>query len=151
MRRMDMGFPNKDTVDRIRKLYPAGARVELVSMADPFARLKPGDRGSVGFVDDTGTVFVDWDSGSKLGCVYGEDRIRKLPTVTEKAAEQIRAVAGSGHTNMFDVAAVQRIAHELGYCELVILIEDNREAYAQFILTGEPSPPTIATTYSFGK
>ena len=26
----------------------------------------------------TGTVFVDWDCGSGLGVVYGEDYIRKL-------------------------------------------------------------------------
>lgn len=47
-------------------------------MADPYSRLKPGDRGTVSHVDDTGTVFVDWDCGSGLGVVYGEDRIRIL-------------------------------------------------------------------------
>jgi hypothetical protein len=47
-------------------------------MEDPYTRLKPGDRGSVSFIDDTGTVFVDWDSGSRLGAVFGEDEIRKL-------------------------------------------------------------------------
>lgn len=47
-------------------------------MNDPYSRLKPGDRGIVRFVDDTATVFVDWDSGSGLGIVYGEDRVKKL-------------------------------------------------------------------------
>lgn len=47
-------------------------------MEDPHTRLKPGDRGTVSFIDDTGTVFVDWDSGSRLGVVFGEDEIRKL-------------------------------------------------------------------------
>ena len=47
-------------------------------MDDPYGKLKPGDRGTVRTVDDTGTVFVRWDNGSGLGVVYGVDRIRKL-------------------------------------------------------------------------
>lgn len=71
-------FPDQHTVERIRKMYPKGTRVELVEMYDPYSRLKPGDKGTVRLVDDTGTVFVDWDSGSGLGIVYGVDWIRKL-------------------------------------------------------------------------
>jgi len=33
----------------------------------PFTDLKPGDRGTVDFIDDMGTVFVNWDRGSTLG------------------------------------------------------------------------------------
>lgn len=47
-------------------------------MDDPYSRLSPGEQGTVNLVDDTGTVFVDWDCGSHLGVVYGIDRIRKL-------------------------------------------------------------------------
>jgi hypothetical protein len=85
---MDMGFPDKETVERIRKQYPIGTRVELVKMDDPYSRLKPGERGTVNSIDDTGTVFVSWDSGSGLGVVFGEDAIRKVPTkATENAAD----------------------------------------------------------------
>ena len=71
--------PSVATVARIRKSYPKGCRVELVYLdADPYSRLKPGDQGTVSFVDDAGTVFVDWDSGSGLGIIYGVDRIRKI-------------------------------------------------------------------------
>ena len=62
----------------LRSYYPPGTRVELVRMEDPYTKLKPGDRGSVSIVDDTGTVFVDWDTGSRLGVVFGEDELRKL-------------------------------------------------------------------------
>jgi hypothetical protein len=62
----------------LRSYYTPGTRVELVRMDDPYTRLKPGYRGIVSFIDDTGTVFVDWDSGSRLGVVFGEDEIRKL-------------------------------------------------------------------------
>ncbi|MEY8392584.1 DUF4314 domain-containing protein [Lachnospiraceae bacterium 45-W7] len=72
------GFPNPETVERVRKMYPPGCRVELIQMDDPYSRLKPGDQGTVRLVDDTGTIFVDWDSGSGLGIVYGEDRVKKL-------------------------------------------------------------------------
>ena len=72
-------FPSRETIRRLRKQYPGGTRVELVSMNDPYNRkLKPGDRGTVTLVDDMGTIFVDWDCGSGLGVAYGEDHVRKL-------------------------------------------------------------------------
>lgn len=71
-------FPDQRTVERVRKMYPEGTRMELVQMDDPYTRLKPGDKGTVRMVDDTGTIFVDWDSGSGLGIVYGKDQVKKL-------------------------------------------------------------------------
>lgn len=73
-------FPAKDTVECLRKQYLHGRRVELVRMNDPYSKLKPGDRGTVDFVDDTGTIFCSWDCGSTLGVVYGEDAVRILET-----------------------------------------------------------------------
>ncbi len=72
------GLPDRKTVERIRKMYPKGCRVKLSSMDDPYTQLKPGDTGTVCFTDDAGTVFVNWDSGSGLGIVYGVDRIEKI-------------------------------------------------------------------------
>ena len=72
------GFPSREIVERVRKTYPTGCRVELISMDDPYSSLAPGTKGTVRLVDDTGTVFVSWDNGSGLGVVYGVDRIRKL-------------------------------------------------------------------------
>lgn len=71
-------FPSRETVEKIKKMYPVGSRVELIQMDDPYTSLKPGDRGTVRSVDDTGTVFVNWDEGSGLGIVYGVDRVQKL-------------------------------------------------------------------------
>lgn len=51
--------------------------------------------------------------------------------------EQILSIRDSGRTNMLDARAVQRIAHELGYHNLVIFIEDNRASYAKFIMSGD--------------
>ena len=54
-----------------------------------------------------------------------------------KVKEQIFAVRDTGLTNMLDFHAVQRIAFEEGYYELVAYIEENRKEYMQFIFTGQ--------------
>lgn len=73
-----MFFPNRAIVERIKREYPAGARVELLSMSDPYQVMPEGLQGTVICVDDTGTIHVSWDNGSTLGVVYGEDSCRKI-------------------------------------------------------------------------
>ncbi len=51
--------------------------------------------------------------------------------------EQILAIRASGETNMLDTYAVQRLAFERDFYELVNFIEEDRKAYAHFIFTGE--------------
>ena len=64
-------------IRQIRERYPEGTRVELVTMEDPYnTKLKPGDQETVTSVDALGTVFVNWDNGSSLGLIYGEDVFR---------------------------------------------------------------------------
>lgn len=53
-----------------------GKRIELISISDPYTNLKKGDRGTIDFVDDMGTLHVTWDNGSTLGLVPGEDHYR---------------------------------------------------------------------------
>ena len=67
-----MRFPSKETVERIRKNYPVGTRVELVRMDDPQAP-PVGTKGTVQGVDDIGSIMVCWDNGSDLSVAYGED------------------------------------------------------------------------------
>ena len=55
----------------------------------------------------------------------------------ERVKEQILAIRDTGLTNMFDLNAVQRIAYEMDFYELVNFIEENKVAYVRFILTGE--------------
>lgn len=54
-----------------------------------------------------------------------------------KVKEQILAVRETELTNMFDTLAVQRIAHKRDFFDLVIFIEEHKDEYARFILTGE--------------
>lgn len=57
--------------------------------------------------------------------------------MSEVVKEQILAVRDTALTNMLDIPAVQKIASNMGYFELVIFLEENRKTYVQFILTGE--------------
>lgn len=57
--------------------------------------------------------------------------------MNEKVKEQLLAVRKTGLTNMFDLNAVQRIAYDMGFFELVDFIEENKPAYVRFVLTGE--------------
>ncbi len=65
-------------IERLRREYPQGTRVELISMEDPYRKLAPGEKGTVIAVDDIGTIHVNWDCGSSLGIAYGEDRCKKV-------------------------------------------------------------------------
>lgn len=57
--------------------------------------------------------------------------------MTDKIKEQILAIRDTGLTNMFDVNAVQRIADEIGFYELVIFLEEEKAKYVKFILNGD--------------
>ena len=72
-----MRFPSRETVERVRRDYPAGTRVELLCMDD--VQAPPiGTLGTVLGVDDTGSLLMRWSNGSGLNVVYGEDIVRKV-------------------------------------------------------------------------
>lgn len=72
-----MRFPSRETVERVRRDFPVGTRVELIQMED--VQAPPiGTLGTVLGVDDTGSLLMRWDNGSGLNVVYGEDLVRKL-------------------------------------------------------------------------
>lgn len=72
-----MNFPNRETVEKVRKEYPVGTRVRLVSMDDIQAPPN-GTLGTVIGVDDTASLLMNWDNGSRLNVVYGEDKVQKV-------------------------------------------------------------------------
>lgn len=71
----------------LKERFLEGTRVELVDMCDIHA-VPLGTRGTVRCVDDMATIHIDWDNGSTLGVVYGEDHCRKL-TNEELEEEQL--------------------------------------------------------------
>ena len=72
-----MFFQSRDIVEKVRKEYPIGTRVELVRM-DDFQAHPIGTKGTVRGVDDTASILVSWDNGSSLNVVYGIDQCRKI-------------------------------------------------------------------------
>lgn len=70
-------FVKREIVERLRKQYPAGTRVELVRMNDEQAP-PIGTHGTVNGVDDLGSIMVSWDNGGSLSVVYGEDLCKKI-------------------------------------------------------------------------
>ena len=71
-------YPKKYVVEQIKKNYPAGCRVQLDYMDDAYTKIPVGTQGTVRAVDDIGTIHVDWDCGSSLGIVYGEDQCHRI-------------------------------------------------------------------------
>ena len=51
--------------------------------------------------------------------------------------QQIIAIQESGLTNMLDTIYVQRLAHERNFFDLVIFVEDHKQEYVHFIMTGD--------------
>ena len=60
-----MRFPSRETVEHVRREYPAGTHVELLCMED--VQAPPiGTLGTVLGVDDTGSLLMRWDNGLSL-------------------------------------------------------------------------------------
>jgi hypothetical protein len=68
---------NRKRLEVLRKQYPPGCLVELISMDDEFAPPK-GTKGTVLHVDDIGGIHIAWETGSTLGIIPGIDMVRKL-------------------------------------------------------------------------
>lgn len=56
----------------VEELFPVGTRIILIHMDDAQAPPR-GTKGTVTGVDDLGDLLVDWDNGSGLKAILGED------------------------------------------------------------------------------
>jgi len=68
-----MQFPNERQLKALRERFPAGTRIRLNHMDDPYAPVPPGTTGSVAYVDDAGNVHMKWDNGRSLSLIPDED------------------------------------------------------------------------------
>lgn len=64
--------------ERMKRCYPPGTRLLLLSMDDPYAPIPSGMRGTVEHVDDAAQIHMRWDNGRTLAIIPEEDDFRKL-------------------------------------------------------------------------
>ena len=64
-----------------RQCSLVGCKVQLISTDDPYTKLKPGDIGVITHIDDSGTVFADWEDGSALGLIPNIDNFKILSQI----------------------------------------------------------------------
>lgn len=143
---------SKSKLERLRKEYQQGVKVILTKMDD--SQAPPiGTVGTVRFVDDTGTIFVSWATGSGLGVVYGQDKCIRYTKedeyfykmyskplksgVPERVLRQFEIIRSEGKTNMYDVNMVSRLAYDKGLYALVCYIADDYRRYGRLIMTGD--------------
>ncbi len=77
-----MQFPNKQQLEALRRKYPAGTKIILHRMNDPYP-VPPGTVGEVQYVDDGGNIHMVWQSGRTLSLIEGMDDFSKV-TGSEK-------------------------------------------------------------------
>ena len=78
---------DKNKLKRLREQYPKGAEIELISMNDSYA-VPSGTHGVVDFVDDIGTIHVNWETGSSLGLIPDEDKFIVIKEVDKNNVEE---------------------------------------------------------------
>lgn len=59
-------------IEKNKKLYTPGTKIKCLKMEDDYP-VEPGTIGEVEFVDDMGTIHVNWNDGRNLGLVVGVD------------------------------------------------------------------------------
>lgn len=60
-------------IEELKQMYPAGTRVKLIFMDDHHAPPE-GALGTVRFVDDLGSIHVNWDCGKSLALIDNVDK-----------------------------------------------------------------------------
>ena len=85
---------NHEWKHELNKSYPAGTRIELERMDDPYRRMPTGLKGTVNFVDDAGQIHVTWENGISLALVPGEDSFHKLPEPKREIVGSVSFASG---------------------------------------------------------
>jgi len=73
-----MNFPDRETVERLRREYPVGCRIVLDEMDDPYTKIPIGSQATCKGVDDAGNILCAWDCGSSLSIAWRVDRCHKV-------------------------------------------------------------------------
>ena len=71
-----MKFPNKAYLEQLRKQYPIGTKIQLISMRDEKYPILLGTIGVVTHIDDMGSIHLKWQNGSSLAIIPEVDSFR---------------------------------------------------------------------------
>ena len=71
-----MKLPNKCYLEQLRKQYPVGTKIQLISMRDEKYPVLPGTIGEVTHIDDAGSVHMKWENGSSLALIPEVDSFK---------------------------------------------------------------------------
>ena len=111
------------------------ADVEEITEADmAVEQTADAHDGEAEIIADEGDITAD---NGEVDAPADETPADDETLITDTIYDQIMAVRSAGECNMMDATAVQRYANDNDMYELVILIEENRREYAQFILHGK--------------
>lgn len=114
---------DKDVI-KIKEMYPAGTRIRLNHMDDPYHPVNDGALGTVDHVDDAGQIHMKWDNGGGLALVPEEDDFEIIETV-QRQEDKIKVViveAGKLPATQYignDLKSMQEVVG--GYIEEVML------------------------------
>ena len=119
-------FPSRKEVERIKKMYPKGTRIQIERMNDPYHPIERGTKGTVDHVDDAGTLHCIFDNGRSLGVVTDADIFHVIDRLNVPVAERYAYLLGSAIDGNKRLHNVQEVA-ELPPMEdrLISLISDN--------------------------
>ena len=67
-----------ERIARLKADYPAGTRIKLIHMDDPYAPVPKGMTGTVVAVDDAGNIHMKWDNGRTLAICPEVDSFAKI-------------------------------------------------------------------------
>ena len=73
-----MKFPNKNYLEQLRKQYPVGTKIRLISMRNEKYPILPGTIGEVTHIDDLGSIHMKWQNGSSLALIPEVDSFKVL-------------------------------------------------------------------------
>lgn len=75
-----MQFPSKSYLEQLRKQYPKGTKLQLISMRNETYPVLPGTVGVVTHIYDAGSIHMRWENGSSLALI---PEIDSFQTVSE--------------------------------------------------------------------
>ena len=80
-----MQFPSKSYLEQLRKKYPVGTKLQLLSMRNEKYPVLPGTVGEVTHIDDAGSIHMRWENGSSLALIPEIDSFQTVSEAKNKA------------------------------------------------------------------